>query len=152
MEHPADNPAPRGTFSCILPIDPASISTAQQKKVSFRTRRIFTNKKVLAGMEAVSRLASRHTAAVLVAAPFGSPVALSATYHYAYPKGTPRKRLADGAPMPVGADLDNRNKAVMDALTTAGWWPDDRYVTDLHLRKRRTTGSPRIELSVREDL
>lgn len=138
-------------YQCVLPIDPATLSTAQQKKISFRSRRVFTNKRVAAGMKVIRRLAEQHTSRVLAAAPFGSSVAFSATYHYSYPKNTPRKRLVDGAPMPVGADLDNRNKAVMDALTQAGWWPDDRYVTDLHLRKRRTTGSPRIEISVAID-
>lgn len=139
------------SYSCTLPVNPADISTAQQKKISFRTRRVFTNKKVAAGIKVISLLARQHTSRVLAAVPLGSPVALAATYYYAYPKGTPRKNLVDGAPMPSGADLDNRNKAVMDALTQAGWWPDDRYVTTLVLRKRRTTSSPRIELSVSAD-
>lgn len=139
------------SYSCAFDIDPAAISTAQQKKISFRTRRVFTNKKVAAGMRAVALLARTHTSRVLAAVPFGSPVRLSATYLYAYPKGTAKKRLVDNAPMPQGADLDNRNKAVMDALTSAGWWPDDRYVTALDLRKRRTTGRPRIEIAVSQD-
>jgi Holliday junction resolvase RusA-like endonuclease len=112
---------------------------------------VFTNSKVAKGMRAVAAVARLHTARVLAAAPFGSAVALSATYLYAYPKGTPKKHLVDNRPMPSGADLDNRDKAVMDALTQAGWWPDDRYVTDLHLRKRRTTGLPRIVLAVSVD-
>ena len=140
------------SYSCTLPVDCSTISTAQQKKISFRTRRVFTNKRVAAGIRVISLLARQHTSRVLAAVPFGSPVCLSATYYYAYPKGTPKKRLVDGAPMPSGADLDNRNKAVMDALTQAGWWPDDRYVTTLVLRKRRTTGSPRIKLQVTTDL
>ena len=139
------------SYSCTLPVDCSTISTAQQKKISFRTRRVFTNKRVAAGIKIISLLARQHTSRVLAAVPPGSPVALAATYYYSYPKGTPKKHLVDGAPMPSGADLDNRNKAVMDALTQAGWWPDDRYVTTLVLHKRRTTSSPRIDLAVTVD-
>ena len=52
--------------------------------------------------------------------------------------------------MPEKWDLDNKWKAVGDALTIAGWWPDDRYITSLHLRKRRVAsavGSILIEVS-----
>lgn len=139
------------SYTCVLPLDPGSLGTSQQKKISFRTRRVFVNSKVAKGMKAVAAVARLHTTHVLAAVPFGSAVALSATYLYAYPKGTPKKRLVDNAPMPSGADLDNRDKAVVDALTQAGWWPDDRYITDLHLRKRRTTGLPRIVLAVSVD-
>lgn len=138
-------------YTCALPVDCATISTAQQKKISFCTRRVFTNKRVAAGMKVVALLARQHTDRVHAAVPPGTPVSLSATFLYAYPKGTPRKRLIDGAPMPTGADLDNRFKAVGDALTNAGWWPDDRLITSLTLRKRRTTGAPRIVLSVSAD-
>lgn len=138
-------------YSCTFDIDPAAISTAQQKKISFRTRRIFTNKKVAAGMRAVKLLALPHARAVQSIVPDGTPVSLSVTFFYAYPKGTPKKRLVDNAPMPQGADLDNRFKSFGDALTSAGWWTDDRVISALILRKRRTTGAPRIDLIVSPD-
>ena len=134
-----------------LPIDPAALSTAQQKKVSFKSRRIFTNPRVAAGMKAVRLLALPHRAAVCSEVPHGSPVRVEADFLYAYPKGTPAAHRIDRAPLPHGADLDNRFKAVGDALTKAGWWEDDRAITTLVLRKMRTTSSPRIILRVSAD-
>lgn len=142
----------RTTVRVMLPVGPGTLSTAQQKKISFRTRRVFTNKRVAAGMKVIKLLARQYTSRVTAAVPHGSPVRLEATFLYPYPKGTPRKRLIDGAPMPKGADLDNRFKAVGDALTDAGWWADDRAITTLVLRKRRTTGVPRMEFAVSHDL
>lgn len=139
------------TVFVTLLVDVSRLSTAQQKKISFKTRRVFTNKRVAAGMKVIELLARRHTPRILRTVPPGSPVAVDATFLYAYPKGTPKRRLVNRAPMPTGADLDNRWKAVGDALTKAGWWADDRAITTLVLRKRRTTGTPRIELAVSPD-
>ena len=143
---------PPKVVTVTLPTNPEHLSTAQQKKISFKTRRVFTNKRVAAGMKIVRLLAQQHTSRVVAAVPHGTPVALFATFYYAYPKGTPKKHLVDEYPMPSGADLDNRFKSVGDALTQAGWWKDDRAITTLVLRKRRTTKSPRIELIVTTDL
>ena len=49
-------------------------------------------------------------------------------------------------------DLDNRNKAVQDAIVKAGAFPDDRFITTLLLRKRYTLSQPRIEVAVTADL
>ena len=138
-------------ISVTLPVNCALISTAQQKKVSFKTRRIFTNKRVAAGMRVIELLARPHSARIIRAFPHGTPVSVEATFLYEYPKGTPQKRLLDRTPLPQGADLDNRWKAVGDALTAAGWWQDDRNITTLILRKRRTTTTPRIEITIAAD-
>ena len=152
MEQPIPVFNPPAVVTVILPTNPQLLSTAQQKKISFKTHRVFTNKRVAAGMKIVRLLAQQHTSRVVAAVPHGTPVALFATFYYAYPKGTPKKHLVDEYPMPSGADLDNRFKSVGDALTQAGWWADDRAITTLVLKKRRTTKSPRIELSVTQDL
>ena len=138
-------------ISVTINVSPATISTAQQKKISFKTRRVFTNKRVAAGMKVISLLARQHTARMTTACPHGTPITVEATFYYAYPKGTAKYRLVDDIPMPTGADLDNRWKAVGDALTQAGWWADDRAITTLVLRKRRTTGTPRMEFCVTRD-
>ena len=152
MEQPIPVFNPPAVVTVVLSTDPAYLSTAQQKKISFKTHRVFTNKRVAAGMKIVRLLAQQHTSRVVAAVPHGTPVALFATFYYAYPKGTPKKHLVDEYPMPSGADLDNRFKSVGDALTQAGWWADDRAITTLVLKKRRTTKSPRIELAVTTDL
>jgi Holliday junction resolvase RusA-like endonuclease len=152
MEQPIPVFNPPAVVTVVLPTDPAYLSTAQQKKISFKTHRVFTNKRVAAGMKIVRLLAQQYTSRVVAAVPHGTPVALFATFYYAYPKGTPKKHLVDEYPMPSGADLDNRFKSVGDALTQAGWWADDRAITTLVLKKRRTTKSPRIELAVTTDL
>ena len=138
-------------MTATLPIDPATLSTAQQKKISFISRRVFTNPRVAAGMKAIRLLAVPLRKAVLAEVPSGFPVRVEADFMYAYPKGTAKAHRVDNQPLPGGADLDNRFKAIGDALTQAGWWPDDRVITTLTLRKMRTTGSPRIVLRVSPD-
>lgn len=47
--------------------------------------------------------------------------------------------------VPVGKpDLDNLAKAVMDALTKAGWWKDDAQITTLVVDKQYTYGTAHL--------
>lgn len=143
-----------------LPIDPSTLCTAQQKKVSFRQKRIFTNPKVLKGERIVALLASPHRFSVRQSIQDAPGVRLEATYFYPYPKGTPKKRLVDNGLKTNGADLDNVHKSVQDALGPgngksfkgAGFWDDDRIISTLVLRKRYTTKSPRIEFTIGPDV
>ena len=143
-------------YSFTLAIDPSTLSTAQQKKVSFRQRRIFTNPRVARTKKAVALLARIHSPAVRAALNGVSAIRLEATYFYSYPKGTPKKRLIDDFPRTVGADCDNLSKAPIDALGYdhghgANLWDDDRRISTLLIRKRYTTKEPRIEFSVMSD-
>ena len=45
-------------------------------------------------------------------------------------------RGTDQKPHTVKPDIDNLVKAVMDALTTAGWWIDDTQVWSLSTSKQ----------------
>lgn len=144
------------SYSLILDIDPSTLSTSQQKKVSFRQRRIFTNPRVARTKKLVSLLARQHRPLVRQALSDCAAIRLEATYFYAYPKGTAKKRLVDNAPRTVGADCDNIHKAVQDALgfdkgKGANLWDDDRRISALLVRKRYTTGAPRIEFRVLPD-
>lgn len=134
-----------------LRVNADDICTSQQKRIDFARRRVFPNPKVIKGMKDILAKARPHTSLVLAAVPYGSPVAVDATFFVQYPKGTPKRHLADNVPMPEKWDLDNKWKSVGDALTLAGWWPDDRFITSLLLRKRRTVGEPRIVISTSED-
>jgi len=142
---------PTNSVKVVLPCNPAYLSTAQQKRISFKTRRVFTNKRVAAGMKTVRLLAQQHTSRVVAAVPHGTPALLLAVFYYAYPKGTPKKDLIDDAPMPSGADNDNRMKAPQDALVEAGWFANDKHITTTVITKRRTTGNPRIVFLVVKD-
>jgi len=142
-----------------LDVDPATLGTAQQKRFDPRTRRFFTDKRVAAGMKAVSLLAkSARIAQNAEIPPYGTPVALTLKLYYAVPKSRRRggKRAnapTEGSPCTArwAGDVDNRPKSVIDALTDAGLWPDDQYVTHADLRKRWTLGRPRIEAWARTD-
>lgn len=119
--------------------------------MSFSQRRIFTNKRVASGMKVIELLARPFKGAVAKAVPPGAPVFLYAEFLHAYPKGTPKRDLIENAPMPQGADNDNRIKAPQDALVKAGWMPDDRLITTTVITKRRTLGEPRIVFTVAAD-
>ena len=146
-------------FEFTLDIDCSSLSTSQQKKVSFVSRRIFTNKRVARTKKVVARIARPYAVPFTSHIPYGSPIELDATYYYHYPKGTPKCRLVDGSVKSNGPDLDNLHKAVQDALGPgdrkrqdgAHLWPDDRLISTLHLHKRFTTGPSRIVFRARID-
>jgi len=67
--------------------------------------------------------------------PFEGSVNLRLTFLLQRPK-KPKHSLPTGKP-----DVDNLAKAVMDALSTAGWWNDDAQVTMLVVIKQYTAGT-----------
>jgi len=67
--------------------------------------------------------------------PFAGSVNLRLTFVLRRPK-KPKQVHAIGKP-----DVDNLAKAVMDALSTAGWWNDDAQVTMLVVTKQYTEGT-----------
>lgn len=140
-----------GVARILLCIDPRSLSTAQQKKMNFRMKRIFSNPRVVAGMRVITTMARRHASDVRATLSGASSLRVSVLFFFAYPKSAPKKGRLRSEPMPTGADLDNRVKAFNDALTKAGWWDDDRQITTLSIGKRLTSGQPRIEVTVCRD-
>jgi Holliday junction resolvase RusA-like endonuclease len=148
-------------YTFILAIDPASIGTPQQKRYCFRGGRVrtFASPRVANAKRAMSMLAraaaARHPSAIPAQ---GSPVALALTMRYALPES--RRRTVKGVPPPAegapcrshrAGDCDNRAKGVIDALTAAGLWADDKDVTSLAVRKVWTWGRPLIEVKVSAD-
>lgn len=71
---------------------------------------------------------------------YAGPVAVTLHFGFMRPKSHFRKGggLTKSAPLAhLGKpDLDNAIKAVLDALTTIGVWPDDTQVVDLCATKR----------------
>lgn len=138
-------------------VDPATLGTAQQKRFDPRTRRFFTDRRVAAGMKVVSLLARSATQKTGARLPErGSAVRVALEFLYAVPQSRRRREKetpAEGSPCTAmwAGDCDNRAKAVVDALTLAGFWPDDRFVTKLDVSKRWTLGTPRIVATVAQD-
>lgn len=142
-----------------LALDPALLSTSQQRITLFSQRRIITNPRVARGMKLVQTLVKPFVT-LMANVQRNSPteaVKLGVIFYFAYPKtGTKAEKAArrEGAPVVSGkyGDLDNRQKGFQDALVKAGCFTDDRFISSLLLKKRYTLGSPRIEVLVGPDL
>lgn len=69
-----------------------------------------------------------------------SPVRVVIGYYFKRPKSLLRKKdLFDPFPHTKKPDLDNLDKAVLDALTELGVWKDDSLVYSLHSAKYYTS-------------
>lgn len=139
-----------------LDIDPAKIATAQQKGIDFDRRRVYTKRKLRSANRAIITLTRvwmqrpeslwpRHS----------TPATLKLAFFYAIPKTRLVRHgklpaLSDGQPCTAAwaGDLDNKAKAVIDAMVQAGIFRDDRDITVLTLAKAYTAGNPRIEVEV----
>jgi Holliday junction resolvase RusA-like endonuclease len=148
-------------YTFILAIDPASIGTPQQKRYAMRGGKIrtFASPRVANAKKAMCFLAkaaaARHPSAI---PPHGTPIALGLKLLYAVPKSHRKPKGGFTPPEesePCRAhwagDCDNRAKGVIDALTDAGLWADDKDVTSLAVKKVWTFGRPRIEVTVSRD-
>lgn len=93
--------------------------------------------------------------------PDGEAVYLHVSFLFGYPHGTPKVRRVDMAPMTSRPDGDNVAKAVIDCLgdrfkkvgnswtlVHEGVFRDDSAITPLVISKFRTTGAPRIIVTV----
>lgn len=79
--------------------------------------------------------------------PLTGPVSVALTFEMPRAKkhfrtGRNADLLRDGAPQEhdISEDVDNLAKAVLDAMTNAGFWDDDRRVVELLVRKRWAEG------------
>ena len=139
-----------------LNLDPSTLSTAQQKVIAFRQRRIIVNPRVARAMKtvrfAVTPFVEETRTSVDRWLSEGRGIGLSITFLFSYPKGgTKREKAArrEGSPVLSAkwGDLDNRAKAFIDALVKAGMLPDDHLISNLSLRKRYTLSKPSILIS-----
>lgn len=124
----------------LLQVDPAALSTAQQKGVDFYRRRVYTKAPVrkshqllLAAMLLEARL--------LGITPYCGPAtAWRVCVEYIYRPRTLRRKDF-GAPKTTRPDLDNLTKSVLDALTESGLaFSDDSQVAALEMSKRYAWG------------
>lgn len=141
-----------------LEINPASLSSAQLKIMSFKMRRIITNPKVRKGMDVVKKAVKPYVkeAREIFDNAAHHAVALEVVFWFPFPKsGTKAEKAARVGGQPVVSalygDADNRVKAFQDALKDAGCFADDRYVSTLVVRKRYTRSVPRIDVRIESD-
>jgi len=141
-----------------IPIDPATLCTAQQKKIAWKQKVVFANPKVVRSMKTIAAAVAKYqpqARAIFDAAP-GHALAVGLKFWFAYPStGTKAEKAARRAGFPItkrwSGDCDNRAKSVLDALTLAKFWEDDQFVTTLLVRKRYTLYQPRIDFAILPD-
>ena len=148
-----------------LMVDPETIGTPQHKQHSFVRGRLITYPDPrVAGARKVMAILARNARSRLNLEfpPHGTPVRLAITMFYAIPKCRRKDHVKNGVLIPrlrggepctshQAGDVDNKAKGIMDALTDAGLWADDKDVTDLRTRKLWTEALPRIRIHVSVD-
>lgn len=144
----------------VLPVDPASLTTAQEKGVRivktksgkmiptfFKKKRAVENERLLT--KALRPFAPK--------SPYSCEgwfegLGLFITYFFPYTSSTPKKIIGacNGGmfvPMTQRPDVDNISKAVIDVMTKCGFFVDDSQISELVLRKFRAV-NPCIVISI----
>jgi Holliday junction resolvase RusA-like endonuclease len=138
-----DAPAPQGSKHG----RPIYRGKGADREFTGKVAQVESSKKVGPWREAVRGEAVRALSRQGVTTPFDVPIWVEVTFTVRRPKKhflpansrRPEPVLRDDAPdYPTGrtGDLDKLERAVMDALTAAGVWPDDSVVVDMTSRKR----------------
>ena len=124
----------------LLQVDPAALSTAQQKGVDFYRRRVYTKAPVRKSHQLLL-VAMLQEARLLGITPYCGPAtAWRVCVEYIYRPRTLRRKDF-GAPKVTRPDLDNLTKSVLDALTESGLaFSDDSQVAALEMSKRYAWG------------
>lgn len=133
-----------------LNVNPADLPTAQQKgvriiKVHGRMMPMFYEKKNVKDAHILLKYSMER---YKPKEPMHGPVTLSVEYLFPYPKGTPKYRQIEGAPMVQRPDVDNIQKLLQDVMTEMGFWDDDSQIWKLTLIKKRTIIEPMIKVSI----
>lgn len=114
-----------------LQVNPAALSTAQQKGVDFSRKRVFTKASVLRS----HRMIREALADVPQCATVRVEGAVELLLRFVYPLGSKPRRFAY-QPKVTRPDLDNLAKAVVDAIAEDGrFFADDAQVVRLTLEK-----------------
>lgn len=143
-----------------LPIDPASLPSAQHKGIA-RTGHVYTKPAVVRAVRAiVCLLREEHAKRLNAATATGDWSAVerlnagksdkpwAVAIEYVYKLRTTPKRL-QGAAKVTRPDLDNLTKLVLDAVTHSGVaFVDDGQVADMHLTKRHAEAGENAHIAI----
>lgn len=100
-------------------------TTAQQKKVNFKTKTIYANS---SAADARNKYRA-HLAEYVPDKPIDGPIALSIIW------GFPAGKHKNGEPCTNKPDLDNANKMLQDVMQELGFFRDDKNIVQLNLSK-----------------
>lgn len=125
----------------LMSLDPSMVSTAQQKGA-------FVGKDMKVHFFTKAKIAKAQKAIKMALSPYAHhsrkwgevPIEVSFNYFFSYPSGTPKKDRHRIGPMNERPDVSNITKGICDAMTEAGFWPDDSFINKEINRKCRTTG------------
>ncbi len=124
----------------LLQVDPAALSTAQQKGVDFYRRRVYTKATVRKSHQLLLAEMLQEARLLGVEKYCGPATAWRVCVEYIYRPRTLRRKDF-GAPKVTRPDLDNLTKSVLDALTESGLaFSDDSQVAALEMSKRYAWG------------
>lgn len=124
----------------LLQVDPATLSTAQQKGVDFYRRRVYTKAPVRKSHKLLLTEMLQEARLLGVEKYCGPITAWRVCVEYIYRPRTLRRKDF-GAPKVTRPDLDNLTKSVLDALTESGLaFSDDSQVSALEMSKRYALG------------
>ena len=124
----------------LLQVDPAALSTAQQKGVDFYRRRVYTKATVRKSHQLLLAAMLQEARVLGVQKYCGPATAWRVCVEYIYKPRTLRRKDF-GAPKTTRPDLDNITKSVLDALTESGLaFSDDSQVAALEMSKRYAWG------------
>ena len=127
----------------ILQVDPAALSTAQQKGVDFYRRRVYTKAPVRKSHQLLLAEMLQEARLLGITPYCGPATAWRVCVEYIYRPRTLRRKDF-GAPKTTRPDLDNLTKSVLDALTESGlYFSDDSQVAALEMSKRYAWGFDR---------
>ena len=127
----------------LLQVDPAALSTAQQKGVDFYRRRVYTKAPVRKSHQLLLAEMLQEARLLGIKPYCGPATAWRVCVEYIYRPRTLRRKDF-GAPKTTRPDLDNLTKSVLDALTESGLaFSDDSQVAALEMSKRYAWGFDR---------
>ena len=151
-----------------IPIDPATVPTAQQKGVRIVHGKpmFYTRKPLRDFMAKVKKCVAAYITAnantgQIVRYADDTPLAVRIAFYFNYPKSTPKCRQHKISWKTTRPDVDNQEKAVMDCLADEsaiskhkrvvirrGFFADDSQVANHVIRKYYTTGNAGIVVTI----
>ena len=114
-------------------------ATAQEKKVNFKTKKIYAAPEVVAAKEKYRAYLAKY----VPSKPLDGPLVLSIIW------GFPAGKHKSGEPCTSKPDLDNANKLLQDVMQELGFFKDDKNIVQLNLSKIWTL-NPAVMIEIKK--